>query len=399
MANQKNPGKKITNQPRPADSLILDDDDHFDDIVETERQLQEAIENGTYGTYVYVEEEGDWYDNHFDEIVEMERQLEKFLRLPKLISAEDLLNEPDEPIKWLVENLIPQGNIIMLAAPPGNLKTYVALVLGVAVANGVPFLNRPTTKTRVLYVDQENPKVVIKDRMRRIGKSSNLQFWAWKEKAPSLIEGSDLYKELIEEPTLLIFDSLVRFHDSDENKSWEMKKVSAALREICRNEHVTVLVLHHAGKPSSRGESSNYRGSSEIAGGVDVVFKLTADKQNQKLVLECIKNRLIQEETIKISYRSDSTSFVLEDITEQEKDLSRKLEQKTLVDIKKLLTKEMKKTRKPLMKKDFTTLITKALEMTVAEARDKIEKGLGKYWIEAEGSCKTKRLYKPKPKE
>lgn len=314
---------------------------------------------------------------------------------PRLISAVQILREPDEPIKWIVDGILPNNTITMLAAPPGNLKTYFALAMGIKVSKGATFLGKDTTKTRVVYIDQENPKFVIKNRLRKIGGSSNFYVWHYEDKAPYFIGGSDIYKKMATEPTLLIFDSFVRFHEFDENQSWLMKKVTAALREIVRNDNITILILHHAGKNKGEG-SSYYRGSSEIEGGVDVAYRLLADKENHKLTLICEKNRLVEEETFKIGIKSDDTTFALENISQQEKEAYKAQQRDLLTDIKALLTDRIKESGTKLKTGDFVDLIRSHTGLSPDKCKKKIEEGMGKLWtMEKRAGSGNAKLFEP----
>lgn len=92
---------------------------------------------------------------------------------------------------------------------------------------------------------------------------------------------------------LLIFDSLIRFHDSDENSATEMATVMQDLRALA-NLGATVIALHHRAK----SETSRYRGSSDIAGGVDTAFSVARDRQAGVLTLQCFKSRYVEEFTL-----------------------------------------------------------------------------------------------------
>jgi AAA domain len=48
-----------------------------------------------------------------------------------LVSSFDLLpKKGEEPVDWLVEELIPKGALVLLTAPPGSYKTFFSLALG-----------------------------------------------------------------------------------------------------------------------------------------------------------------------------------------------------------------------------------------------------------------------------
>jgi hypothetical protein len=124
---------------------------------------------------------------------------------------------------------------------------------------------------------------------------------------------------------LLIFDSLIRFHNADENSATEMAEVMQSLRALA-NAGATVVALHH--KPKAEG--AHYRGSSDIAGGVDTAFSVSRDRQAGILKLECFKSRFLEE--FSITLRPDLTGagdFVVTEAPEAtaERDYAEKLAQ------------------------------------------------------------------------
>jgi len=226
---------------------------------------------------------------------------DQFAGLP-LISARELVDYAGrEPIQWLIEELIPAGSVVMLAGLPGTYKTWFALCLAQAVAEGKPFLSRSVDSGVVSYVDRENPKALLEDRLQRIGLSDNLFLWPlWVDPEPPPLIGRRhvYYQRLAKASTLLVFDSFRKFHGQDENSSTEMAPVMEQLRSLTKNG-ATVLILHHSGK------NSLYRGSTEISAGVDVAFCIEKGKETDKFVrlkFECLKHRFIKEPILDLEF-------------------------------------------------------------------------------------------------
>jgi archaellum biogenesis ATPase FlaH len=89
---------------------------------------------------------------------------------------------------------------------------------------------------------------------------------------------------------LIIFDSLIRFHSADENSATEMAAAMQDLRALA-NAGATVILLHHRAK----SETSRYRGSSDIAGGVDLAISVSRDRSAGIIKLDCFKSRFSEE--------------------------------------------------------------------------------------------------------
>ena len=92
---------------------------------------------------------------------------------------------------------------------------------------------------------------------------------------------------------LVIFDSLIRFHEGDENSATEMAPAMGEIRALA-HAGTTVVAQHHRVK----SEASRYRGSSEILGGADVRFAVSRDRDANLVKLQCFKSRFAPEFSI-----------------------------------------------------------------------------------------------------
>ena len=259
-----------------------------------------------------------------------------------LISSLDLLpKEGEEPVDWLVDNLIPKGCVVLLTAPPGSYKTFFALSLGRSVGQGEPFLGRALEAASVTYVDRENPRSVLSSRLKAVGPSSNLTLWPlWAEPEPPLL-GDKSYLALASSRSLLVFDSLRRFHLGSENAPEEMAVIMAHLRELTK-AGATVLVLHHTGK----AEGSIYRGSTEILAGVDVAFSLEKDKQQTRvlgtpvpLTLRCVKHRFIEEPTLSLEFAVEGERAIFRDVTAAREEKREEGQREKLSEVREVIRK------------------------------------------------------------
>jgi hypothetical protein len=204
-------------------------------------------------------------------------------------------------IDWLAEGIIPRSSVTLIAGEPGSYKSWLALCLLREVSRGGRFLGRHCQSESVLYLDRENPLAVIRERLAVLGVESlaNSRIWGgWLHDPPPAIGDARLHQMACDRHPLVIFDSLIRFHNSDENSASEMATVMADLRALA-NAGATVIVLHHRPK----NEASRYRGSSDIAGAVDMGFSVIRDREAGILTLECFKSRFAEE--FSISLRPD----------------------------------------------------------------------------------------------
>jgi hypothetical protein len=235
-----------------------------------------------------------------------------------IVKVESILSQDAEPITWGVADLLPEGGLILLTAPPSHFKTFLSLDMARCVSQGLPFLGRNTKQKPVLYIEKENPRVVLKSYLEKLGISPTapLEVWpSWTEEEPPMFP-NDVYLELARERPLMIFDSLIRFYPkgTDENSSTDIREVIGFLRSLTK-AGATVLVLHHKGK----GDGSDYRGSSDILGGVDMAYTIKKPETGSTLTIKCLKSRYSMEKDFPVEVISDpdGESIRFEDATQK----------------------------------------------------------------------------------
>lgn len=210
---------------------------------------------------------------------------------------------PEEPnligFKWLdlrhaVENeprpldfILPgfkSGTVGALVSMGGTGKTMLALQCAITVATGFDMLElaaldsswRPATG-RVVLLTGEDDADVLDGRIHAIGAKLPLsQREAMYENmavAPLVGRGVDLmhmgWQRWIKEATagarLIVFDTLRRFHQLDENDSGQMAQLLALLEQLCRENHTAALFLHHTNKLGGGSDAQQAsRGSSVL---------------------------------------------------------------------------------------------------------------------------------------
>jgi len=195
-----------------------------------------------------------------------------------MLPVERVSRLPTRPAtqRWLVEQLWADEGVGIVGGEPKCCKSFLALDLAVAVASGAPCLRRFTvpTKGRVLLFPAEDAHHVVQERIRGICGEADVDFDTLDVHvitAPVLRLDRDsdcqALRETVAElhPRLLILDPFVRVHRIDENAAGEVAPILAFLRELQRELHVAVLVVHHARKGAAGSRAGQaLRGSSEF---------------------------------------------------------------------------------------------------------------------------------------
>ncbi len=207
--------------------------------------------------------------------------------------------QADEGTQWLIEGLWTEEAVGIVSGQPKLGKTWLALDLALSVATGTPALGRyqvPRPGPVLLFAAEDPPKA-LRTRLEGLCSRRNLAI----ENIPvNLILTSSLRLDTLDDqarlaetvaryrPRLLILDPFVRLHRIDENRALEVSGVLAYLRQLQREEHVAILVVHHsrkAGAESSQGGLS-LRGSGDFYAWGDAYLYLRKRRTNLEMIIE-----------------------------------------------------------------------------------------------------------------
>jgi hypothetical protein len=189
----------------------------------------------------------------------------------------DLTDSADQP-KWLIEGLWADQAVGILGGEPKCCKSFLALDMAVSVASGAACLRRfrVSRTAPVLVFPAEDALSVVKKRLEGICTAAHTRLDAlpiYVITAPRLLLDLPCDREQMREtvaainPALLILDPFIRLHRSDENASKEVAPLLGYLRQLQRELHVAVLLVHHVRKGSgTKRPGQALRGSSDLHG-------------------------------------------------------------------------------------------------------------------------------------
>lgn len=190
-------------------------------------------------------------------------------------TLETLLTQVYPEQMYLVDRLVPEAGITILSGSPGVFKTYNLLQIAMCLANGEPYLGRfATQQTNVLIIDKENGDFLLTKRLFELGADPELPIFFTENMQFELTDDSvtEMVEKCIElDIKLVIIDSLIRVHSSEENSSKEMSQVFNRLRRFTE-AGIAVLVTQHHRKQGANGFGNMremIRGSSDIPAASD----------------------------------------------------------------------------------------------------------------------------------
>lgn len=230
-------------------------------------------------------------------------------RAIEIVMAHDL---KDEPITWLIDNLVPAKGFAALYGKPGSYKSFVALYLAGMIATGQKAFDRQTTEGDVVYVAGEGGAGLKRrwDALKlhhRLPADARIGFVRSQLNLRSTLDDLEALIEAINtqalKPQLVIIDTLARaFAGGNENSSEDMGAFIAIMGQLQERLNTAVMIVHHSGKDEARGQ----RGHSSLLGAVDAeleVVKVSADESPERVGKLTVTKQKDGEDGYEIGYK------------------------------------------------------------------------------------------------
>ena len=203
-----------------------------------------------------------------------------------------------EGTQWLIDQLWAEQAVGILGGEPKCCKSFLALDISVSVAAGTPCLRQFPVwrKGPVLLFPAEDSLSIVRQRLEGICAAADTDLDAlplYVITAPRLLldlpqDRQRLRRTVADfKPVLLVLDPFIRLHRTDENASKEVAPLLGYLRELQREYHTAVLLVHHVRKGAGKDRPGQaLRGSSDLHGWGDSNLYLRRNSQHLHLAIE-----------------------------------------------------------------------------------------------------------------
>jgi hypothetical protein len=195
--------------------------------------------------------------------------------LPKSFMLGELLTMNVPAIEWFVDGLIAPG-LTLLAAPPKQGKSYLALQMLMCVAAGKPFLGRATRPVKVCYFDLEEWHALLLKRVAPIRRAhdipNDVPMRIRLETGVGDAAVDDIAQAILGGARLVVVDLLARIRDEmgeDARKNAYARDYSVIARLAdfaLANPGVAIVVVHHANKGAHDDWQAKISGSFGLTG-------------------------------------------------------------------------------------------------------------------------------------
>lgn len=196
-----------------------------------------------------------------------------------------------DPPSWRVEGLLPERGVGVLVGGEGSGKTFVAVDLCMAIANGTAYANNfHTTQGRVLYAAAED-KLGVGSRFVAHHQSSGLSvdnITLWQGISLADEEDIEYLEQSGERFQFVVIDTLSKATPRlDENDNSAMASAIGRAYQLSAMWNAFVLLVAHSGKEASKG----IRGASSLTANVDTILKVTRPGRGKQVGLSLVKQK------------------------------------------------------------------------------------------------------------
>jgi hypothetical protein len=204
----------------------------------------------------------------------------------------ELVGGEEPELDFLIEDILPSGNLIILAGKPKLGKSLLALQMALSVSLDTSLWNKKVKNGGVLLISTEDGHIRLKKRIwRMVGDpdkhNPDCHFYV-NNCILTDTRVMDALRMKVEElkPRLVILDPLINLFQGKELNSGEhMNEILRPLQELGRESGACILVVHHTRKTGGENPVDIVQGSITISGVADGILILKtlqgADRQRR----------------------------------------------------------------------------------------------------------------------
>jgi hypothetical protein len=164
---------------------------------------------------------------------------------------------------FLIGGLIPNRSLGIVVGDSGIGKSPLLYQAAICITAGIPFLGRPVSQGRVLYLDFENGLGDVEEMVTRLarhlglmGLPEDLLLWNYNDAHPTWGPAQVGHMICEAKPVWVVIDSLGAFAPDIEEKASNVTRVYQDFRKIIRECGTSITGVHHLRKPSSKPDEA-----------------------------------------------------------------------------------------------------------------------------------------------
>lgn len=212
----------------------------------------------------------------------------------------------DDSNKFIIEDMIARKSISLIVASPKKGKTALGLNLGLCINEGIDFLDKKVSKTKVVYYCNELSGSLIQERVKRldINCSDTMKFY----EGTSYVD-FDEFERIIKSDSELGYEVFVidtfskikydrKYNANDYNDTYE---IMGKFYDLIDKYGVTFIMMYHTKKDSSvKSVSEKVIGSQALSGAVDTIIAIDKATEFDTEFRLDVTSRLFESKTYQV---------------------------------------------------------------------------------------------------
>jgi len=208
----------------------------------------------------------------------------------------ELMNKDIEPIRWVVNQLLPEG-LTMLAGKPKLGKSWLALLLALSVCGAQDALGYGCVGGEILYIALEDGERRLQDRVRILG-ADNLGHHLrrfhyrteWRSMNQDGLEDLEVWMASHPDTRLIVIDTYGKMRGdlAGKDRYSEEYTLLGALQTFATRHRVAVLLVHHLRKQAADDWLEQLSGSQAVTGAADTLLGLFRERGQMDATLRLV---------------------------------------------------------------------------------------------------------------
>ncbi len=240
------------------------------------------------------------------------------------VTAAALLAAEFPPVRWTVEDVLPEGVFLLVAAPKIG-KSWLSLQMALAVGDGGTVLGKKTARGSALVLALEDNDRRLQSRLRKLtfaqaftgdtSANDRLHFRTeWPRADRGGVAAIEQWLQTHPDARLVVVDTLERIRPERNTRANAYAEDYEALRlfkGLAEKYQITILIIHHTRKMAATDPLDMISGTLGLSGAADGALILQRDRGQQSATLHLIGRDVAEEGEFRVEFNRTTCTWTM----------------------------------------------------------------------------------------
>lgn len=219
----------------------------------------------------------------------------------QIISAAKLSKEPLPPIRYAIENMIPEGETV-ISAPFKSGKSWLVMEMCMAVSRGEQFMGFKTQKGSTVYFALEDCDKFAQERINMLpGDVPDNFYYIFQARTldDGLLDMLDSIYEQIEDVRMIVIDTLafIEFQPKRGESAYKTDyRTGSTLKKWADAKGISIVVVTHTTKVRHMEDPfMNTSGTNGVTAAADSIITIVKEKRSDQFATLAVTGRRVRE--------------------------------------------------------------------------------------------------------